>query len=120
MEQKGNFGSDASYGSFTYDYTDRTNAATLKITSGSLTLNLNSLTSNDNLNDNNPHYYPNGFVTGLEFADTGNGVFGGIDLWQGYDSTSLKDPSLVVTEVGTKVADHIAGLPHSFNGVNKP
>ena len=95
----------------TYDYTVRTNSASLTIAPGSQNVSLKAELSNDNLNESNPHYYPDGFAVDLYLSDSGNGSSGSISLWQGYDITSLAQPTLTITGggTGTTVGNGLSG-----------
>lgn len=102
----------------TYDYTVRTNSATLTIAPGSQHVWLDAEMSDDNQDDNNAHYYPNNFAVDLYLSDSGNDESGSISLWQNYDITSLAQPSLTITggNTGTNVSNGLSGLSYTWNG----
>ncbi|QEH39081.1 hypothetical protein OJF2_76930 [Aquisphaera giovannonii] len=97
----------------TYDYTVRTNSATMNV-SGTGTRSM-SLLSDDGDNADGPIVYPSHFAVDLYLADTQNGSSGSINLWQNYDANALSAPTLKITnQRGTKVADAIRDLTHDW------
>ena len=102
-----------------YDYTVRSNSATLAITPGTSRVWLDSDTSNDSDSENNAHYYPNNFAVDLYLADSGNEAGGSVSLWQNYDVLSLTQPSLTITGggTGTTVGNGLSGVSYTWNGV---